>query len=342
MEVKILEEDYLDIKGNHLYELSNEKITVEIMCLGATLLSVHAPDRNGIRKNVVLKLDYSKGHVENSIYAGTIIAPSAGRIEGGKIIIEGREYELSQNEGENNLHGGYHNTAKALWKENSISIEEDHVAIELFAHLKEELDGFPGNRDIIAKYILNEENTLKIEFKATSDKATYFNLTNHSYFNMSGDFKKDIREHSLMISADKVLYNDFKNIPYKSVDVEGTPYDFRKKISMNSRIDECKDNEQFKQNNGYNNAFLLNHSEDSDLIFMDEESGRRLTINTDMDSIVVYSGTAFTSDVVFENGVKGKPYSCLALEAQFPPGYMGLSLCNKSFEHYIDFTFDVV
>ena len=167
------------------YILKNKNgMEVQALSAGAALRRISVPDKNGVFADVVLGFEDTAEYFGNTLFAGAALGPVAGRISGAKLNISGKTYNLTKNDGENNLHGGNNNISFVNWE----ALYADEKSIKLRTSLADGTDGFPGNRTFTAEYSLDEENRLTMKYTAVSDRDTYFNMSNHTYFNMSGDF----------------------------------------------------------------------------------------------------------------------------------------------------------
>ena len=237
-----------------LYTLTNSKgVRVAITNYGGIVVSLFTPDRNGNSGDIVLGFerleDYLKGHP----YFGAIIGRYGNRIAKGRFTLDGVEYKLAQNNGENHLHGGLVGFDKKVWKARDfVDAEGQHLELRYASPDGEE--GYPGNLDVTVTYSLNEQNQLRIDYVATTDKPTVVNLTNHSYFNLAGE--GDILGHLLRLNADYFTPVDAGLIPTGELrPVKGTPFDFTEPTPIGARIEQ--DDEQLRYGRGYDHNFVL-------------------------------------------------------------------------------------
>ena len=224
-----------DGKEVFLFSLENKNgVKAQVTNFGAILVNLFVPDKNGNVEDIVLGFDDVTGYEINPSYFGSVIAPSANRIGGASFELNGATYSLKKNNGENNLHSddelGAH---KKVW---GFAEGEDSVTFTL-KNADGEL-GFPGNKEFKVTYSLDEENGLKIQYEAFSDKDTIINPTNHSYFNLKGHKEGNIEDHRITLSASYYTPADAASIPYGDiVTVEGTPMDLREEIIIGDKID---------------------------------------------------------------------------------------------------------
>jgi aldose 1-epimerase len=286
-----------DIFGNarkgekvFLYTLRNDDgITIKITNYGGIITSIETPDKNGLKANIALGFksfqDYiSDAYIENCPYFGCIVGRYANRIAKGKFSIEGKEYTLPVNNGVNSLHGGITGFDKVIWA--SIPIEKpDLVGVELKYRSVHMEEGFPGNLDLTVTYTLNHKNEFQIEYRAVTDKTTVLNLTNHTYFNLTGG-KENIFNHALQLYAQKYTVITEGLIPTGEIgDVAGTPLDFTAPAKVGSRINDLKD--------GYDHNYILDNSKGKLVkaaVLTEETSGRMIEAFTTEPAIQLYTG----------------------------------------------------
>lgn len=288
------------------YILTNASgMRVKLLDLGATIAEVWTPNREGVFGNAVLGFDSPAGYEENaSAYLGAVVGRVANRIAGASFMLQGKTYHLGQNDGKNSLHGGMDSYSLRVW---DVELNElrNRVIFKLFS-----VDGdqnYPGNLWIRVTYTLTDEGELKISYHAKADQMTLLNLTNHCYFNLSGEgWGHEVLDHKLWINADQMTPVDADLIPTgEFLDVAGTPMDFTKPKTVGRDI--LTDDEQLKIAGGYDHNWMLKAG-DSQLIFYHPATGRRMTMKTDMPGVQVYSG----------NFLEQK-HSGICFEAQVPP-----------------------
>ena len=212
----------LNGKDVFCYTITNGKITAEILDYGATLRSLQVPDKNGKLVDVVLGYNSLDEYVNDKGYFGATVGRVANRIKNGKFSLNGKEYNVGRNEGENSLHGGIKGFDRAIW-----SVVESENSLT-FEHLSVDGDeGYPGNLKVKVTYTITDNNALKLDYEAVCDADTILNLTNHSYFNLNGDGGEQILNTQMQIDADYFLPTDEQLIPLGKLEsVKGTPYDF--------------------------------------------------------------------------------------------------------------------
>lgn len=239
----------------NLYTLSNNKgAEVGICNYGGLVIFLKVPDRHGRVGDVVLGYDTLADYLKDSPYFGALIGRYGNRIAKGKFTLEGKEYTLAVNNGPNALHGGLKGFDKVVWEPRLLASLQG-PSLELRYTSKDGEEGYPGNLSVKAVYTLTEDNALKIEYTATTDKPTVVNLTHHSYFNLAGG--GDILSHQVTIPADKFTPVDNTLIPTGELrPVDGTAFDFRKATTIGARIGH--DDEQLKFGNGYDHNWVIN------------------------------------------------------------------------------------
>ncbi len=299
------------------YTFSNAKHTeITIISFGATVKSIKTPDRNGNIKNILMGFDNWESYVNNHLYSGASVAPVSGRIANGIIKIDGKEYQLSKNDGENILHGGFQNASFSNWEEESIT--EDSLTLKI--KLADGLDGFPGNREVFARFTLTEDNEFTMQFTGYTDAPTYLVLTNHNYINLSGDFTTSALKMSAQINADKYVANDEHTLGISFEDVSKTPFDFRTLTTFEENINKYPDDLQIKESFGYDHPFAVNGEGMRKMIRLEsEETGRVLEISSTAPAVVIYSGGFIGNEDILHGGVRSSDSCAIAVEPQqFP------------------------
>lgn len=303
-----------------LYTLTNRSgMQVAITNYGGHIVSIKVPDRRGQMADVVLGFDNFDSYVAPNPFFGALVGRYANRIGNAKFTLDGKEYHLAANDGQNSLHGGLKGFDKQVWKPHEISGE--HPGVELTYLSKDGEEGYPGDLSVKVVYTLMGDNALRIDYTATTDKDTVLNLTNHSYFNLAGQGNGDILKQEMMINADSFTPIDSTLIPTGEIrNVDGTPLDFRKSTPIGERIDA--DDEQMRFGKGYDFNFVINHGGHGLTLAArakDPESGRVLEVLTTQPGVQFYSGNFLDGTV---RGRDGKVYgkrSGFCLETQHFP-----------------------
>lgn len=304
-----------------LYTITNSNgMKISFTDFGANIVSIIVPDKEGNFADVALGYSNIEGYENNGPGFGSFIGRCANRIAGAKFELNGKVYNLQKNEGENNLHGGTPSYNMVMY-ETEIYEEEDMISLE-FSRLSPNLEqGFPGNLDITVTYSLTENNELVIEYHAVSDKDTVVNLTNHSYFNLSGHNSGSILDHKVWINADQFTPTDDNLIPTGELrDVEGTPMDFRTLKRIGDDIGA--DYEPLKQAGGYDHNYVLSTTPDevekvAELV--DESTGRTMEIFTDMPGIQLYTSNMLSPVKNGKDGASYGKYAGACFETQYFP-----------------------
>lgn len=323
MKISLLQTVSFDNMKLEEYCMDNGTMSVHVLSYGCTLTGIYLPDKKtGKSVNILLSFDDLKSYVHNPLYCGAALGPNAGRISGGNLCIDGRHYQLSQNDGPNHIHGGFHNLSFQNAALVSREIKDGSASLTFETVLPHGLDGYPGSRCIQVTYCLYSDNRLTVRFRAFSDRETYLNLSSHAYFNLSGDFTKNIHGHRLSVRGNAFVENDEAHIPMGRSCTAGTPFDFSSPVSMQENIDRYPENVQIQRARGYNHAFLLSSGHGPSapsLVLEDHPSGRSLELYTDTPSIVVYSGGFMDNTYRINNGCLSSPHCAVALEPQDVP-----------------------
>lgn len=295
----------------YLYTLSSSDIKAKITNFGAAVVSLEAPDRDGNNTDIVLGYDDLDGYVNDEVYLGVVAGRCANRICKGKFELDGKEYQLTQNHGQNHLHGGKKGFSKVLWEAKELE-DSENVSLQLSYRSGDGEEGYPGNVGCKVVYSLTENNELVIDYSAETDKPTIVNLTNHSYFNLAGVGSGDILSHEIVIYADKYTELDSESIPTGEIkSVKGTPFDFTSPHKVGERIEQA---------GGYDLNYVLNNPGDLSqpvAKVYESDSGRVMQVFSTQPGMQFYTGN-------FLDGSKGKgtiytKYSGLCLETQHFP-----------------------
>jgi len=240
-----------------LYTLSNAKgMQAEITTYGGAVVALTAPDRQGKYADIVLGMDSLEGYEQQTAYLGALIGRYGNRIGNAQFVLDGKTYHLPKNDGANTLHGGTVGFNKHVWTAKEANGSAG-PGLELTYVSKDGEEGFPGTLTAKVVYTLTNENELRIEYTATTDKDTVVNLTNHSYFNLAGPGEGTVLDHQVMIDADRFTPVDAGLIPTGELKpVKGTPFDFTKPTAIGARIGQ--DDQQLKLGKGYDHNFVLN------------------------------------------------------------------------------------
>jgi aldose 1-epimerase len=301
-----------------IFTLSDGSYEARIASYGGIVVSLKAPDRNGKPADVVLGFDDLDGYAGNFnstsvAFFGAIIGRYANRIAHGSFTLDGKKYSLPLNNGENTLHGGPHGFNNVVWKAKAVE-----NGVELSYLSKDGEAGYPGNVSAVVRYTL-VKGDLRIEYRATTDKDTVVNLTNHSYFNLAG--QGDILSHQLTLHASRFTPVDAGLIPTGELkSVASTPFDFRKPTAIGARI--SADDKQLVLGRGYDHNWVLDSSggkltEAAELY--DPGSGRVMKVLTDQPGIQFYSGNFLDGSIKGKGGKPEQLHAALCLETQHFP-----------------------
>ena len=303
-----------------LYTLTNSHgMEAAITNYGGTVVSLKTPDKTGAMGDVILGFDSVEPYLGTHPNFGTLIGRYGNRIGKAKFSIDGKEYTLAKNNGENSLHGGVMGFGKVVWTAKEVT-RKDGPALELTYVSKDMEEGFPGTLTATVVYTLTNDNELKIEYKATTDKTTVVNLTNHTYFNLAG--KGDILNHQLMIAADKFTPVDAGLIPTGELKpVDGTPFDFRKPTAIGARINAA--DEQIKVGGGYDHNWVLNGGKTAAprtvVRVTEPTTGRWMEVSTTEPGVQFYTGNFLDGTIKGKGGQVYAKRSGLCLETQHFP-----------------------
>lgn len=298
-----------------LYTIRSGRMTAVLSDLGATLVKLFVPDREGKLSDVVLGFDDPRQYCESGSFFGAVVGRNANRIGGASFHLNGKQYELDKNDGNNNLHSGLDFYKDRIWR--VLRAEADSITFELESPHGDQ--GFPGNARIRVKYSLEQGNTLRITYTGISDRDTVFNLTNHSYFNLAGHDKPEkAMEQILTMPARFFTPSDAESIPTgEERSVEGTAMDFRTPKAIGRDIDRKEEPLQLQDGYDHNFEVFVNPC----AILTDPESGRTMAISTDCPGLQLYSGN-FLEDEVGKGGVVYCRRGGVCLETQFYPNAM--------------------
>lgn len=305
------------------YVLKNNKgIEAVVISYGATLVSIQAPDRNGKMGDLVLGYDTLDGYEKDKSYFGATIGRYGNRIAGGQFALDGLVFHLPTNDGPNCLHGGTRGFNKRVWTGVDHSRDDAYV-LELNYTSQDGEEGFPGTLQVKVTYTLPlDRSELQIDYSATTDKDTVVNLTNHSYFNLSGVANSEILSHQLLLHASKFTPVDARLIPTGALQtVEDSPFDFSKPTAIGAHINQ--DNEQLKFGRGYDHNWVLEKTPNSNVqlaaTVFEPSSGRVLEVLTTEPGIQFYSGNFLDGTVRGKDGQLYAHRTGFCLETQHFP-----------------------
>ncbi|CDO03725.1 Aldose 1-epimerase precursor [Oceanobacillus picturae] len=321
IEVRDLEKSWKE------YTLTNDHgMQVNVLNFGGIITKMLIPDKAGNLENVVLGYaDYTE-YQTNPNYFGAIIGPVAGRIANSHFTLDGQEYKLENNEGAHHLHGGSTGFHQVIWDVDSFE-KADAVGLVLSYTRADEEGGYPGKVDVQVTYTLHQTNQFEISYTASTDKTTPLTLTNHSYFNLSGNLRNTLHEQQVSIDSDHVVELDEKLIPTgELLSVEGTTFDFRKARALQDGFNG--DTEQNRvAGKGIDHYFIFNeNNKETKATAADPVSGRKMTIQTDQPGMVMYTSNNLPEGLQLQEGTS-RQYLGVCFETQASPA----SLHHKGF-----------
>jgi aldose 1-epimerase len=291
-------------KAVDIYTLVNAKGAEARICTyGGIVVSLKMLDRNGRLGDVVLGYDNLAGYIKDNPFFGALIGRYGNRIAGGKFTLDGRQYTLAKNNGENHLHGGVKGFDKVVWSAQAVSSRLG-PALKLTYVSKDGEEGYPGNLTVTAVYTLTEDNALRVDFTAITDQPTVCNLTHHSYFNLADGGASDVLNHEMMIAADKFTPVDATLIPTGELrPLKGSPLDFSTPAKIGARIND--DDEQLKLGKGYDHNYVL--SKPANQLGLaarvyDPTSGRVMEVFTTEPGMQFYSGNFLDGSITGKGG----------------------------------------
>ena len=334
---------YTELDDKEIYKISlqNGNMKVEITNLGCCISAIYTPDKKGEQKNIVAGFEELKDYKNNRDYFGCVLGRYANRIAGGRFSLEEKEISLSVNDGENHLHGGVAGFNKKIWDVNSLIRDQDWVGVVFEYVSRDGEEGYPGNLSVKVKYFLSHTNRLSIEYHAETDKSTPVNLSNHSYFNLTGFETPLVDNHILQINAISYTENNEHSIPTgEVVPVAGTPLNFFAPKRIGTHIDS------FPVDKGFNHNFILEHHQRGAVVLAvqlkDPETGRTLKVYTDQPAIQLYTANFWDGTILGSQGQYYQPHGAVALETQaFPDSPNQPSFPNTILnpgEHYFSTT----
>ena len=312
-------EAVIDNKNTHLYWIENNGLKAAFTNYGGRLVGLWVADKNGKLTDVVVGMNSVTGFQKSTEpYFGATIGRVGNRIAKGKFTLEGKEYNVPLNNGENALHGGKKGFQDVVWNAEKT---DDHTLV--FTYTSPDMEqGFPGKLDVKVTYSITADKTLKMEYEATTDKTTIVNLTNHAFFNLNGEGSGTILNHELQIYAYQFTPVDEGLIPSGELkSVQNTPFDFTSKHTIGERI-ETK-NEQLKFGKGYDHNYVLNGTKKNGMnhaaTISGDQSGITLDIYTEEPGLQFYSGNFMQGKNTFKSGTKDDFRTAFALETQHFP-----------------------
>lgn len=304
------------------YTLKNRNgVELNVITYGGRITSLKVPNKVGKLENVVLGHNTIEGYLRaDNPFFGALIGRYGNRIANGKFTLNGKDYNLATNDGVNHLHGGVNGFDRVVWTAKAIEGTEDSTLKLTYKSIDGE-EGYPGNLDVTVIYTLTKDNSVEVSYEATTDKSTVVNLTQHAYFNLTGDFSKDILNHDVVIDADTYLPVDATLIPTGEIrKVKETPFDFTESKKVEKEINS--NNEQLKRGKGYDHCWILN-GKNGEMRFVasayDQTSGRLMEIYSEEPAIQFYTGNFLDGTLPMLNGGTYAHRTGFCLETQHYP-----------------------
>ena len=305
-----------------IYTLRNNKgMEARIMTYGGIIVSLKVPDKNGKLGDVVLGYDDLDGYLKATPYFGALIGRYGNRIGGAKFTLEGKTYTLATNNGPNSLHGGLKGFDKVVWTAVKADVGPKGPRLELNYLSQDGEEGFPGNLKVTAVYTLTDNNELRLDFTATTDKPTVCNLTHHSYFNLAGQGNGDILGHEVYINSDKTTPVDKELITTgKFASVDGTPFDFRKPTTIGARINDP--DTQLQYGPGYDHNWVINKPMGKLGLLArvyEPTSGRVMEVFSTEPGLQFYTGNSLDGSITGKGGKVYQRRTAFCMEPQHYP-----------------------
>ncbi|MEP7380567.1 MAG: aldose epimerase family protein [Gemmatimonadota bacterium] len=312
-----------DRRAVYAYDLTNRAGTrLTAITLGATITALQVADRTGVLDNVVLGMDDVDGYLTRSPYFGTVVGRYGNRIAGGHFTLDGTEYQLATNLAPNHLHGGVVGFDKHLYAARAVT-QAGNVGVRFSLTSPDGDEGYPGEVRFSVRYLLGDDDTVTIDYQATTTRATPFNPTQHSYWNLAGSARADILGHDLIVHADRFTPVDRTLIPTGELSpVDGTPFDFRVATAIGARIGAP--DAQLRFGDGYDHNYVLRPAQRRGTLspaarLHDPVSGRVLEVLTSEPGMQLYSGSQLKPGLIGRAGRVYGPNAGVCLETQHFP-----------------------
>lgn len=301
-----------------LHTLRNKNnVTLKVMNYGGIVVSLSVPDRNGVMEDVVLGYDTLDAYVKSNPFFGALIGRYGNRIAHGRFQIDDISYQLACNNGPNHLHGGDNGFHTVFWNAEPVAGHEGK-ALQLSYTSVDGEEGYPGTLEVKVIYTLTDDNEFIVSYQAVTDKATVVNLTQHSYFNLSGNCKRSLLEHKLSVRAKYFLPVDSTLIPTgERRAVGGTPFNFLQPVQVGNVVHD--DDEQLRLGNGFDHCWILDEGKTAAATLYDEPSGRYLEVFTTEPGIQCYTGNFLDGTLTGKDGKMYNKFDGICLETQHFP-----------------------
>lgn len=311
-----------DGRNVQLFTLKNDRGTsVEIMDLGGVIVSLRTADATGNITDITTGFNHPQQYLSGSGYMGAIVGRYANRIANGRFSLDGKQYSLAKNNGDNAIHGGLIGFDKKFWHTVTES-KSSEASLNLTLVSKDGEEGYPGNLTAKVTYTLNDRDQLVIDYSATTDKVTVINLTQHAYFNLNGHGTGSVLDHEIMINADQYTPIDNESIPTGELaSVEGTPLDFRTAKPIG--VDINSNHEQIRLGSGFDHNFIISHVVEGELTLaasvLSPSTGRTLSVYTDQPGMQFYTGNFLNGTLKGKDGAVYAQRNAFCLETQHYP-----------------------
>lgn len=293
---------------------NNNDMSVSFLNFGGIITKIAVPNRTGKQENIVLSYENYEQYQENPYYLGAIIGRVAGRIQNASFKLNGNKYILEANERNHHLHGGTKGFHRVIWETTPFQ-KENIIGVKLSYVSPDGEGGYPGQVHATVTYTLTNHNEFIIDYEAVSDQQTVLTLTNHTYFNLSGNLKNTIENHIVQMNSDKILKLDSELIPTGEIlHATNTPFDFRNGKMLAEGL-HSNHPQNMIVGNGYDHYFLLN---DGTINVREKSSGRVMTIKTNQPGVVMYTSNSLEEGVKLRGGVS-KKYLGVCFETQGSP-----------------------
>lgn len=309
-----------------LFTLTNDNgMEVQFLNYGGIITKILVPDKNNNIENIVLGYPDYKDYESDPNFFGSIIGPVAGRIEGAKFTINEENFDLEKNDGNHHLHGGSNALHRVIWDTETFKTD-GKVGVTLSYESIDGENGYPGNLTLSVIYTLTNDNQLIIDYGAMTNEVTPVTLTNHSYFNLSGNLNSTIHNHHLVVDSHEFLELNKELIPTgKTIEATNSTFDFREGKKLSDGITSTSEQNRIV-GNGYDHYFIFEQDKKGSSTIKEETSGRVLTIETNQPGMVLYTGQNIVEGLELVGGTS-KKYSGVCFETQSTPA----SLHHKGF-----------
>jgi aldose 1-epimerase len=305
--------DHLQGKDIYWITLRNGDTVIRVTNLGCIITAIHTPDRDGMQKNIVAGFGEPGNYERNPYYFGGVVGRTINRIGGGEFRVDGHIVQLSLNDGSNHLHGGFEGFDKKIWDIAGVIHTDGEVGVVFSYTSRDGEEGYPGNLEVQVKYVLRPENKLLMEYTAVTDKRTPVNLSNHSYFNLTGFDNPVITDHLLTVHAKMYTEKNGNNLPTGNIlPVARTPLDFSTPRRIGDHID------QFPLDRGFDHNYVLDGGLPAAELY-DPSTGRGLRITTDRPGLQLYTANWWDGSLRMPDGRPYRQHGAVALETQAFP-----------------------